>query len=484
MWAISSRPSKRVRLAGGVQFRFALSYIALIVVLLLLLNTYPMSVSIGLVFSEKNTTLTGQALEISQALSGGEALERESVEYAMGQQEFMSLSRVAVTDEAGAILYDTAYRGAGDIGVITFEHLSRVLSGSGYEAFYSTYADGNFRSQVAVPVVHIHEETVMVIGAVYLYENDLVQGAFIEGFQRDLQNFSIGFFIAAVFLALIFFRALTRRLMDMLSAIRIVGRGDYGYKLAVRGKDELAELGRAFNRLSDRLQETEEMRRRFVSDASHELKTPLASIRLLSDSIVQSEDMEVETVREFVEDIGQEAERLTRTTERLLQLARLDAPQEPEIVPVDVARVVRRTGYMLEPLAKELNVEMAFDLAEDCLVLAVEDDVYQIVFNLAENGIKYNVEGGTLLIRLEKTVDQVRLTVEDTGIGIPEEDIPHIFDRFYRVDKARSRARGGSGLGLSIVRDTVLQHGGTIEASSRLDVGTRFVVVFPGVGEE
>jgi len=466
--------------AGGVQFRFVLSYIALIAGLLLLLNTYPMIVSQDLVIDGKEAALTGQALGISQALSGGEALERESVGLIMEQQELAGLSRIAVTDEMGTLLYDTAYRGAEGINVLTFEHLPRVLSG--YDAFYSAYADGNFRSQVAVPVVHAEGETVTVIGAVYLYENDLVQGAFIEGFQRDLQNFSIGAFIVALFLALIFFRTLTRRLMEMLSAIRIVGRGDYGYKLAVRGKDELAELGRAFNRLSDRLQETEEMRRRFVSDASHELKTPLASIRLLSDSIVQSEDMEVETVREFAEDIGQEAERLTRTTERLLQLARLDATPEPALVPVDVAQVVRRAGYMLEPLARELDVEMVFDLAEDGLILAVEDDVYQIVFNLAENGLKYNVEGGTLLIRLEKTADQVRLTVEDTGIGIPEEDIPHIFDRFYRVDKARSRARGGSGLGLSIVRDTVLQHGGQIEASSRLDVGTRFVVVFSGVG--
>jgi len=481
VWAISSKPNEKVRLAGGIQFRFAVSYIALIVGLLLLLNTYPIIVSQDLVLDAKEAALMGQALEISRALSGGEGLERESVEYTMGQQELAGLTRVVVTGETGAILYDTAY--SAGAGVFAFEHLPSVFAGpTGHDVSCSAYADGSFRTQIAVPVVRVHEEAVTVIGAVYLYENDPVQGAFIEGFQRDLQNFSIGAFIVALFLALFFFRTLTKRLVEMLSAIRIVGRGDYGYKLTVRGKDELAELGRAFNRLTDRLQETEEMRRRFVSDASHELKTPLASIRLLSDSIVQSEDMEIETVREFAEDIGQEAERLTRTTERLLQLARLDAIQEPELVIVDVAHVVRRAGYMLEPLARELGVEMVFDLAEDGCILAVEDDVYQIVFNLAENGIKYNVEGGTLLIRLEKTADQVRLTVEDTGIGIPEEDIPHIFDRFYRVDKARSRAQGGSGLGLSIVQDTVLQHGGQIEASSRLDVGTRFVVVFPGVG--
>jgi len=439
-----------------------------------------MMASQRLVFLAKQDVLLDQALGIGQALTGGDSLEEELVALAMENLELAGLSRIVVTDREGRILYETIDGAIGVEETFVLVHLPGALSGE--DVFYSEYVDGSFHSQAAVPIMSGESDPAdrTVIGAVYLYENDPAQGALIEGMQRDLQNFSIGIFIVALFVALIFFRTLTGRLMDMLSAIRIVGSGDYGYKLAVRGNDELAELGQAFNRLSDRLQETEGMRRRFVSDASHELKTPLASIRLLSDSIVQSEDMELTTVREFVEDIGQEAERLARTTERLLCLARLDAVPATDLVPVDVAQVVRQAGHMLQPLAEGCQVEMAFDLAEGCYILATEDDVYQIVLNLAENGIKYNVEGGTLTIRLVLDGDRVQLTLEDTGIGIPEEDIPHIFDRFYRVDKARSRAQGGSGLGLPIVRDTVLQHGGQVEVvSSQEGEGTAIAVTFP-----
>jgi len=323
-----------------------------------------------------------------------------------------------------------------------------------------------------------------IIGAIFLHERDIAQGALIEELRQNLFNLSILIFVAALALAFIFSRTLTRRLMEMLAAIRIVGRGDYSYKLTVKGGDELAELGQAFNTLTDRLQKTEEMRRRFVSDASHELKTPLASIRLLSDSIVQSTDMDKGTIREFVGDIGEEAERLARTTEKLLQLTRLDdAPETEQLVLVDVGQVVTRAGHMLRPLAKRRQVEMVFALRENCQILATEDDMYQIIFNLAENGIKYNLEGGMLWVRLDRVENRVRLIVEDTGIGIPEAEMPYIFDRFYRVDKARSRDQSSSGLGLSIVRDMVLRHGGQVEVAARDGGGTKATVSFPAADD-
>jgi len=461
-----------------VQLKFALTYVTLIVGLLLLLNTYPMMESRNLVFYAKQSSLMGQTLMVSEALGGGERLERGAIGQTMGHLPVHDFARIVVADAEGLILYDTAH---GEDGLQTYALFDRAIEAlDGYEVFFSRFADGSFYSWGAVPIMSGDA----VIGAVYLHEQDRAQGELIEALRQNLFNISIGIFMVALLLAIFFSRTLTRRLMAMLSAIRIVGKGDYNYKLRVKGGDELAELGQAFNKLTDRLQETEEMRRRFVSDASHELKTPLASIRLLSDSIVQSEDMDEGTIREFVEDIGQEAGRLTRTTEKLLQLTRLDDAPETELVPVDVAEVVVRAGHMLRPLAAGRQVEMVFDFRAPCFILATEDDVYQIVFNLAENGIKYNVEGGTLRIRLDRVEDRVRLTVEDTGIGIPEADMPYIFDRFYRVDKARSRVQDSSGLGLSIVRDTVLQHGGTVEVTARDSGGTRVTVLFPATEQQ
>jgi len=441
--------------------------------LLLLLNSYPMMESRNLVFYAKQSSLMGQALGVSQALGALDRLERDLIDPTMGFLDVQNLTRIVVTDETGVILYDTVYRNEeAELDIIS-DGLRQALAG--YDVFYSRFTGGQFYSWGAAPVMSGDA----VIGAVFLHEQDRAQGELIEELRGNLLNISIVIFVAALFLAIFFSRTLTRRLMAMLAAIRIVGRGDYSYKLRVKGGDELAELGQAFNKLTDRLQQAEEMRQRFVSDASHELKTPLASIRLLSDSVVQNDDMDEGTIREFVEDIGQEAERLSRTTEKLLQLARLDDAPETELVLVNVAEVVERAGHMLKPLAQGRQVEMVFELQADCQILATEDDVYQIVFNLAENGIKYNKEGGMLRVCLDRMDHCVRLIVEDTGIGIPEVDMPHIFDRFYRVDKARSQDQGSSGLGLSIVRDTVIRHDGDVQVEARDGGGVRFTVTFP-----
>lgn len=204
------------------------------------------------------------------------------------------------------------------------------------------------------------------------------------------------------------------------------------------------------------------MRRRFVSDASHELKTPLASIRLLTDSLLQADHMDGETAREFLNDIGDEADRLTRITEKLLTLTRLDTAPAAEDVPVDVGAVVERVEHMLSPLARAVEVSLELKLQPGCVVLATEDDLYQIAFNLMENAVKYNLPGGRVLVTLTADGGRVVLRVEDTGVGIPEADLPKIFDRFYRVDKARSRESGGTGLGLSIAKEIVQRHHGTI----------------------
>lgn len=218
--------------------------------------------------------------------------------------------------------------------------------------------------------------------------------------------------------------------------------------------------------------------KQFVSDASHELKTPLASIKLLSDSILQNE-MDADTMREFVADIGSEAERLNRMSQKLLMLSRREDSAGPEHEVVDVGDVVSRVFRMLVPLADDRQIDLTGSWKRGCTVLSMEDDVYQIIFNLVENGIKYNQPQGSVHVSLEKTADDVTISVEDTGFGIPEEALGHIFERFYRVDKARSRQAGGSGLGLSIVRELVQRNYGSIGVRSEVGKGTRFMVVFP-----
>ena len=244
------------------------------------------------------------------------------------------------------------------------------------------------------------------------------------------------------------------------------------------GHDELTYLGNEFNDLTDRLHDSQRTQRQFVSDASHELKTPLASIKLLADSILQN-DMDAETAREFVSDIGDEADRLTRMSEKLLSLTRVDSEYGGNREIVYMAPTVRRVTRMLRGVARKNNITLQQDLTDDCSILILEDDLYQIVFNLVENGIKYNTPGGKLTVSLHRDGENAIIKVSDTGMGIPADAVDHIFERFYRVDKARSRQTGGSGLGLAIVRDTVHRNDGEITVVSDPGKGTTFTVVFP-----
>ena len=287
--------------------------------------------------------------------------------------------------------------------------------------------------------------------------------------------------------AVVFSMTGSERMRQILTSMRLVREGEYSHKIQMRGSDEYATLATEFNKLTDKLQQTEITERQFVSDASHELKTPLASIKLLSDSILQNE-MDADTMREFVADIGAESDRLTRMAQKLLTLSRASADEteggEHEVV--DVGRTLSRVFRMLVPLADRQTVELTASVEKGCTILSFEDDAYQILFNLVENGIKYNREGGSVHVRVRHADDTVVIDVEDTGTGIPESALPSIFNRFYRVDKARSRQAGGAGLGLSIVHEMVGRNFGTIEVTSKVGEGSRFTVTFPsfGSGEE
>ena len=457
----------------SVQVKFALTYIVVIAAVLALLNTYPVLASQDLIFKSKQGSLQSQTAVIASALAGLESLTAEGVEQVMNQLDDMGLDRIMVTDQSGMILYDTV-EGGGTL--YQFALIREVVDAlKGEAVFYSEYDNGMFQSRAASPIMYRN----MNIGAVFLYEEDVEQATLLQGMQANLRSISVIVVAIVLLMSMLFSRTLTGRIGALLRAIRTVREGDYNHRAQLKGGDELAQLADEFNQLTDRLQTTEEVRRRFVSDASHELKTPLASIRLLTDSILQNDQIDKETTHEFVADIGEEADRLTRISEKLLTLTRLDAQVTAEEKPVDLAGVVCKVEHMLQPLAQVGGICLEHQLAEDCLVYANEDNLYQIAFNLMENAIKYNKPQGTVTVRLSRQDNQVILHVEDTGVGIPEEDLDKIFDRFYRVDKARSRAAGGTGLGLSIVRDMAGQHGGSVSAERREPEGTRFTVTFP-----
>ena len=436
---------------------------------LVLLNTYPLLVSQDLVFYSKEVSLQSSVSVMGYSLSGLDRLTEENVAAAIAVVEETGLSRILVTDGAGLVLYDTRETGGAVGQYVLYTEIVQALLGN--DAFSCTYEGGAFRSRASSPVLYQNQ----IIGAVYAYEYDTEQAALLEGLQENLLRLSAVVGVVALVLSGIISRALTKKLGQLLTAIRQVREGAYSHRTEIRGGDEIAQLGEEFNSLTDRLQVTENARRRFVSDASHELKTPLAAIRLLTDSILQTENIDRETTREFVADIGSEAERLTRITEDLLRLTRLDSGILEQAAVEDVLPVLEQVMRMMSLVAQEKGVDLTYEAAEGCAVRSTRDELYQVIYNLTDNALKYSA-GAAVQVSRRKCGGQVVLTVADRGPGIPEEDLPRIFERFYRVDKARSRAAGGTGLGLSIVSDTVRRQGGTVEAANRPGGGAVFTV--------
>ena len=461
---------KRLINPGSIRFRFFAFLVMLLLILLLLLNLYPYVSVRDAVYQEKEKSMESRAATLASALSGLDRPDSDSVAEVLRLLDVRDYDRILYTDSEGRVIYDT------DSGAELTDDLLTALRDR-KTVFRSSLREGVFLSSYAIPV----SAQGVVTGAVYLHETDTERGQILRSLQLQIRTVSLVIALAALALAVLYSESVLRKFRELSDSMRIVAEGDYSHRMTGAGTDELAELGTEFNALTERLQDTERQRRRFVSDASHELKTPLASIRLLSDSIVQNEGMDSETVREFVSDIGNEAERLQRTTEKLLDLSRLDDDIQVVPEPVDVKQVTLDALVFLRPLAKERNVHMHAFLDDGCVVLATVDDMFHIVFNLMENAVKYNVPNGSVnvLLHADEAEDAVFFTVEDTGIGIPEEERFNIFSRFYRVDKARSREAGGSGLGLSIVHDAVKAHGGSIAVGQNKPQGSRFIVRFP-----
>ena len=452
---------------------------SILLIVLVLMNTYPLLVSEDLVFRAKHTALQASASAINTAVAGLEELTEENVAQAMEAVEIDGVSRAVVTDENGLALYDTREVGSAAGYYVFYTELVQALRG--YSAVYSVYEEGAFRSSAAQPVLYRNQ----IIGAVYVYDYDTQQASLLKDLQNNLMRISVGIAILVVCVSLAFSRGLTRRLDSLLTAIRGVREGAYNQRAVLSGHDEYTQIAGEFNDLVDRLQETENARRRFVSDASHELKTPLAAIRLLTDSILQNENIDGATVREFVSDIGQEAERLSRITEDLLRLTRLDSGVAETPERVEISPVLERVVKMLRPVADEKGVSIFSACSDGATAAATPGEIHQILYNLMENAVKYNRRGGFVRVSVDMGEETSTITVEDNGIGIPAEDLPRVFERFYRVDKARSRAAGGTGLGLSIVRDTVSRRGGVVRAEGAPGGGTRFIVTLPcRLGEE
>ena len=479
MVIISENNKPKYRRYGRTQLRYALTYVVITLIALIVLNIYCSAACERLFCRGKENAMLEKAQLAAAEIGKLEVLSPAGAAGAIEKLSSLKTGRLVVTDLSGISVYDSS--DSKTVGSqFTSPMVTQAMEGNDVFQWHYHYSNAVMKSEAASPVLSYG----IIVGCVYMMETDTEQGALYKSLQQTILTITVVLELVLILFAVVFTRTFSKRLAQVTNSMRIIQEGDYTHKVAIGGHDELTFLGDEVNDLTERLQISESKRRQFVSDASHELKTPLASIKLLTDSILQN-DMDIDTIREFVGDIGDEADRLNRMSQKLLDLTRGETPAEED--PGEIiymAPTVERVVKMLRSQAEESNIKIVTDLANDIPILIREDDLYQITFNLVENGIKYNIPGGTLTIALSRGEDCGILKVTDTGTGIPEDALSHIFERFYRVDKARSRASGGSGLGLSIVRNMVQRNQGEIHVESTFGMGTTFTVEFPAFETE
>ena len=271
-----------------------------------------------------------------------------------------------------------------------------------------------------------------------------------------------------------------RPLHRITRAIESVTEGYTDDVLHVETFTETRQMSEAFNKMLGRLKILDESREEFVSNVSHELKTPMTSMKVLADSLLEQENVPVEMYQEFMGDIAREIDRENQIITDLLSLVKMDKTgQNINIQSVNINELLEQILKRLKPIAQKKNVEMVMESFRPVTAEIDETKFSLAVSNLVENAIKYNVDNGWVHVSLNADHKFFYIKVEDSGIGIPEKDQAHIFERFYRVDKSHSREIGGTGLGLAIARNAVIVHRGSIKVHSIEGEGTTFTVRIP-----
>ena len=379
------------------------------------------------------------------------------------------------------------YDGSGNVG-----SRSKNISASQFPLSQPAYADALEGKNSYETFTVGGQQPIRVITMPILFEGKLINlvqvGTSLEAVQETLRNLKIFLFTAVpsvLILAALFARFMARRALKPISRIidtaREIGQGQELSKRipVLKIKDELGQLALTFNEMMNRLENSFAQMRQFSSDASHELRTPLTVLKGQNELIL-SKQRKPEEYQEVISSNLEEINYMSKVLEDLFVLSKSDENQvNLDYKPVDLRALVEEVCKHAEILAEEKNIKIIIAFLEPIEIKGDEVRLRQMVWNVLQNGIKYTQQGGELKISLQNEVDFALLTIQDTGIGIPEEDLPLIFNRFYRVDKARTRDEGGSGLGLSICRQIAEAHKGKIEVESKLGVGTRFKIRLP-----
>ena len=342
-------------------------------------------------------------------------------------------------------------------------------------------------------VTQVQSDNVLIVLPVYQADQSSVGGAVVmnfslgevvkmyESIRTILFTMLLCLGVIVLIVAALYSARVVRPVEEMTGQVKKISEGDFSQQMNIHGYDEVERLSDEFNHMLSDLQNLEDARQEFVSNVSHELKTPITSMKVLSESLQGQEGLPVELYQEFMEDIGTELDRMNQIINDLLTLVKMDrtAATKVNITEVNVNEYIETLLKQLQPIADKRNIDIIFESVRHVEAQIDEVKLGMAFRNLIENAIKYNYDDGWVRVSLNADHKFFYLKVSDSGEGIPEDLQDHIFERFYRVDKARARETGGSGLGLAITRSAILLHHGSIKVHSVEQQGTTFNVRIP-----
>ena len=379
--------------------------------------------------------------------------------------------RILIIDNNGVVIYDTNSSSVGKTFLIP--EVILALDGKSNAQYHKD--KGTLYASSYIEDTLSHKKGVVLLVSSFEPSELLIAGVSQKWFVLTiLISIIIGIFV--------FFASgiVINPLKNILKSINEIANGQLHQRVKINGNNEISQLGEAFNTMTEKLEQIDTSRQEFVSNVSHELKTPLSSIKVLSDSILLQEDIPSEMYIEFLQDINSEIDRMTEIVNNLLALVKLDFREAGlNITETDLNKMLDDILKRLTPLADQKNISVSKEYLKSVVVEADEMKFSLAISNLVENAIKYTNPDGSVKVILDCDHQNAFITVIDTGIGITEEEQPKIFNRFYRVDKTRDRETGGTGLGLSITHSTVILHKGSIKISSKEGEGSTFIVRIP-----
>ncbi len=378
---------------------------------------------------------------------------------------------VVITNDKGKILYFSDH-------ILPFA--KRVIKKSNKNIPYGgMIVQKNWQRESYISTVSPIRIDGKIKGYVYMFQNtDSIQNMIDRLKHHFLVVGILSVFLTIMTIAFLS-RIITIPLIRMKQATEKLSKGDFSVRLQVKGEDELAQLGKAIQTLATDLEYLKKERNEFLASISHELRTPLTYVKGYAD-IARRPNIAEEERAKYLSIIYEEAEHMQKLVKDLFELAKMDQHSfQIEKEPTPLCLFLKKIYVKMYPAFQTKNMSLVYRCDEDITVHIDRQRFEQVMMNLLDNALKYSHQGSTVSIDVRMEKKNVMIMISDEGIGIPEADLPHIFERFYRVDKSRSRTGGGTGLGLAIVKEIVEAHGGLVYATSQCRKGTTMIITLP-----